>query len=245
MIGEAGHYSPMEFAKKAKVSYSTLRRWDETGYLVPKRNAANRRVYTDEDLSRLKVLRGEVPGSGDQVLGWNDAEESYPLLLRRLFEEYLELVAKALEEPDFSGSLSDVVNGAVNCLADGVHRMNQSRPKGLDFDVPVKLVPEEAAELFCLVHQVSKFDTDQFLVQERGGTVVFIPKEKESVYVCRYLRMCGISLTWEHIERFLRMISVLVEEDLVTQEGGDADGLWQEEEDQLGSTAGTAGAEAE
>lgn len=226
MNGTKGVYSPAEFARKANVSYSTLRRWDKEGRLVPRRNAVNRRVYTDADYEHLQEMRGEEPTAGERLQNLTDNRESYPLLVRRLFQEYLSVVRTALSEGDCDLSVTEIVNGAVNYLSDGVHRGNCQVPDGMGYDVPVRLIPEEAAELFCVIYCVDFDGEDLFSVLDRDGEFRrMMDGSKESVFSCQYLRDCGISLTLNHIERFLRMVWFLVKSRKPSGEGGDPDGV--------------------
>jgi len=51
-------YTPAQFAKKVNVSVKTIQKWDRLGILPAKRTIANRRYYTDEDLSAtLRISR--------------------------------------------------------------------------------------------------------------------------------------------------------------------------------------------
>lgn len=49
-------YKPNEFAKIIGVSVRTLQRWDIDGKFKARRNPANRRYYTEEDLEYYKSL---------------------------------------------------------------------------------------------------------------------------------------------------------------------------------------------
>ena len=51
---------PKEFADKLGVTTTTLRNWDKSGKLVPKRTVTNQRFYTDND---LKKVLGDTTGS--------------------------------------------------------------------------------------------------------------------------------------------------------------------------------------
>ena len=45
------NYKPAEFALLIGVSVRTLQRWDNDGKFKARRNPANRRYYTEEDLN--------------------------------------------------------------------------------------------------------------------------------------------------------------------------------------------------
>ena len=49
-------YKPSEFAEIIGVSVRTLQRWDVDGKFKARRNPANRRYYTDEDLKNYKNI---------------------------------------------------------------------------------------------------------------------------------------------------------------------------------------------
>lgn len=49
-------YKPSEFASLIGVSVKTLQRWDNSGKFKAKRNPANRRYYTEEDLEKYQNI---------------------------------------------------------------------------------------------------------------------------------------------------------------------------------------------
>lgn len=77
-------YKPREFAKLAGVSVTTLQRWDRDGILVADRSITNRRVYTDEHLSKIRINRlgkaaqRDSSSQGDCILG------SQPVIVKRV-----------------------------------------------------------------------------------------------------------------------------------------------------------------
>lgn len=57
---------PKEFADKLGVTTTTLRNWDKSGKLVPKRTVTNQRFYTEDDLK--KVLGNTSSLSGKNII---------------------------------------------------------------------------------------------------------------------------------------------------------------------------------
>ena len=47
-------YKPAAMAALLGVSVKTLQRWDKSGKLIARRNEADRRFYTEEDLNNFK-----------------------------------------------------------------------------------------------------------------------------------------------------------------------------------------------
>ena len=80
--------------------------------------------------------------------------------------------------------------------------------------------------MFCVIYCVDFDGEDLFSVLDRYGEFCcMMDGSKESVFSCQYLRDCGISLTLNHIERFLRMVRFLVKSREPSGEGGDSDGV--------------------
>ena len=62
-----GHYPIRTVANLTGVNPVTLRAWERRyGAVVPKRSGTNRRLYTDEDIERLRLLN-QVIGLGRRI----------------------------------------------------------------------------------------------------------------------------------------------------------------------------------
>ena len=66
------HYSTTEVAEKVRITTQTLKRWERLKEFIPKRDPWNRRIYTDSDIKKLKIIKArhdELLRSGSYFKG--------------------------------------------------------------------------------------------------------------------------------------------------------------------------------
>ena len=93
-------YSPKEFSKLIKKSYSSLRLWDKKGILVAKRTPTNRRYYTEDQCKRFL---------GDSALN-QDSDTRKVAATRLKKERYEEIKTEAAREDK---NISSYIEGAL------------------------------------------------------------------------------------------------------------------------------------
>lgn len=93
-------YSIGEVAKKINLSIDTLRFYEKEGLIVPTRDASNRRVYDEKDitwiefLKRLKLTGMKISDMREYTNLRFQGDETVPLRLSLLQERYNELLVE-------------------------------------------------------------------------------------------------------------------------------------------------------
>lgn len=104
-----GHLKRKEVSKMFDISMDTLRNWEMNGLLSVKRKENGYRVYTDEDIRRLKIIRS--------LRCANYSLESILRLLQQLSQNPNTDICAALNEPKQTGDIISVCDRLIVSLS--------------------------------------------------------------------------------------------------------------------------------